>query len=106
VEIRSSTCVGGDVRAARLGPRSSRSWTCHARQRLVVRGEDFSREGSSSGKLVRGEANWLKTRCLASEGLDKDLHTTTHAELQVNGGLLLDVLVNKGTTIVKLLASG
>jgi hypothetical protein len=48
---------------------------------LVVRGGDFSCEGSSSGKLVGDAANWLKTRHLVSEGLDEDVHTTTQAEL-------------------------
>jgi hypothetical protein len=71
-----------------------------------VRGRDFSCEDSSSGKLVRDAAKWLKTRRLSSEGLDEDLHTTTQAELQVNGGLLLDVVVSKGTAILKLLVSG
>jgi hypothetical protein len=70
-----------------------------------VRGGDFSCEGSSSGKLVGDAANWLKTGRLSSEGLDEDLHTTTQAELQVNGGLLV-VVVSKGTTILKLLISG
>jgi hypothetical protein len=71
-----------------------------------MRGGDLSCKGSSSGKLVRGAANWLKTGRLASEGLDEDLHTTTQAELQVNGGLLLDDVVSKGTAILKLLVSG
>jgi hypothetical protein len=73
-----------------------------------VRGGDFSCEvetGSSSGKLVGDAANWLKTRRLASEGLDEDLQTTTQAKHQVNGGLLLDVVVGKGMTILKLLVS-
>ncbi|VAI42965.1 unnamed protein product [Triticum turgidum subsp. durum] len=42
---------------------------------------------------------------LARQGLDEDLHTTTKAEHQVEGGLLLDVVVSKGTTILELLAS-
>jgi hypothetical protein len=39
-----------------------------------VRGGDLSCEaerGSLSGKLVGDAANWLKTRRLASEGLDQ-----------------------------------
>jgi hypothetical protein len=36
VEIRLPACVGGLARAVRLGPRTSRSWTCRARRRLVV----------------------------------------------------------------------
>jgi hypothetical protein len=80
--------------------------TSRARRRLLVRGGDLSCEaetGSSSGKLVGGAANWLKTGSLASEGLDEDLHSTTQAELQVNGGLL-DVVVGKGMAILRLLA--
>jgi hypothetical protein len=73
---------------------------------LVVRGGDFSCEGSSSGKLVGEATNWLKTGRLASEGLDEDLHTTMQAKFQVNGGLLLYVVVSKGTTILKLLVNG
>jgi hypothetical protein len=73
-----------------------------------VRGGDLSCEAetcSSSEKLVGDAANWLKTVRLASEGLGEDLHTTTQAGHQVNGGLLLDVVVGKGTAILKLLAS-
>jgi hypothetical protein len=108
VEIHSPVRVGGDARAVRPGPRTSQSQTPRARRRLVVRGGDLSCEaetGSSSGKLVKDAANWLKTGHLASEGLNEDLHTTTQAEHQVNGGLLLDVVVSKGTAILKLLAS-
>jgi hypothetical protein len=60
---------------------------------------------SSCGKLVGDATNWLRTGHLASEGLDEDLHPTTQVELQVNGGLLLDVVVSKGTTILKLLVN-
>jgi hypothetical protein len=73
-----------------------------------VRGGDLSCEVvtcSSSGKLVGGAVNWLKTGSLASEGLDEDLHPTTQVELQVNGGLLIDVVVIKGTTSLKLFAN-
>jgi hypothetical protein len=41
---------------------------------------------------------------LASEGLDEDLHATTEPEHQVEGGLLLDVVVGKGAAILELLA--
>jgi hypothetical protein len=73
VKIRSSTRVGGDARAVRLGPHTSRSWTCRARRRLVARG----REGFLQWETGRNAANQLKTRCLSCEGLDEDLHTTT-----------------------------
>uniref|UniRef100_A0A453SVA8 Uncharacterized protein n=1 Tax=Aegilops tauschii subsp. strangulata TaxID=200361 RepID=A0A453SVA8_AEGTS len=42
---------------------------------------------------------------LAGEGLYEYLHTTTESEHQVEGGLLLDVVVSKGAAILKLLAS-
>jgi len=42
---------------------------------------------------------------LACQGLDKDLHTTTQAQHQVEGGLLLDVVIRKGATVLKLLSS-
>jgi hypothetical protein len=61
--------------------------------------------GSSSGKLVGDAATWLKTRRLASEGLDEDLHAFHETQLQVRSALLLDVAVNESTTILKLLAS-
>jgi hypothetical protein len=61
--------------------------------------------GSFSGKLVRDATNRLRTGRLASEGLHKDLHTTTQADLQVNGGLLLDVVVSKSATMLELFAS-
>jgi hypothetical protein len=73
-----------------------------------VRGGDLSCEaetGSSCGKLVGNASDWLRTRRLASEGLDEDLHPTTQVALQVNGRLLLDVVVSKGTTILKLLVN-
>jgi hypothetical protein len=76
--------------------------------RLVVRGEDLSCEaetGSSSGKLVGDAATWPKTGRLASEGLDEDLHAFPETQHQVEGALLLDVAVSKGTAILKLLAS-
>ena len=40
---------------------------------------------------------------LASQGLDKDLHATTKAKYEVEGGLLLDVVIRKGPAILKLL---
>ena len=42
---------------------------------------------------------------LASKGLHENLHSTTETEDQVEGRLLLDVVVGKGTTIFQLLAS-
>jgi len=42
---------------------------------------------------------------LASEGLDEDLHASPEPEHQVEGGLLLDVVVCKSATILELLSS-
>jgi hypothetical protein len=70
-----------------------------------VRGGDLLCEGSSSGKLVGDAAVWPKTGRLASEGLDEDLHAFPETQHKVKGGLLLDVVVSKSTTILELLAS-
>merc|ERR1712180_100137 len=47
----------------------------------------------------------LKGDGLASQGLDKNLHTTSQSEYQMQSGLLLDVVVREGTAILKLFAS-
>ena len=41
---------------------------------------------------------------LAGESLDEDLHTTAEAEHEVEGGLLLDVVIREGAAILELLA--
>jgi hypothetical protein len=70
-----------------------------------MRGGYLSHEGSSSGKLVRDVAVRPRTGRLASEGLDEDLHASPETQLQVKGGLLLDVVISKGTVTLKLIAS-
>jgi hypothetical protein len=99
VEILSSSRIGSVTRVVPLGLRTSQS------QRLVVRGGDLSCEGPSSGKLVGDAVVWPRTGPLASEGLDEDLHAFPEMQHQVKGGLLLDVVVSKGMTILELLAS-
>merc|ERR1711962_1261712 len=47
----------------------------------------------------------LKGDGLASEGLDEDLHTSPKTEDKVEGGLLLDVVVGDGPSVLKLLSS-
>jgi hypothetical protein len=47
MEIRFPVCVGGHAQAVCLGPRTSRSRTCRARQRLVVRCGDLSCEAET-----------------------------------------------------------
>ena len=44
----------------------------------------------------------LKGDGLPSEGLDEDLHSTTEPEHQVEGGLLLDVVVGEGAAVLEL----
>merc|ERR1719281_1653864 len=48
---------------------------------------------------------YFKSDGLASKGLDKDLHTSTQTKDQMEGRLLLDVVVRKSPAIFKLLAS-
>merc|ERR1712050_145634 len=47
----------------------------------------------------------LKGDGLASQGFDKNLHTSTKAENQMQSRLLLDVVVREGTAILKLFSS-
>ncbi|KAI5089233.1 hypothetical protein C0J45_20641, partial [Silurus meridionalis] len=47
----------------------------------------------------------LKGDGLASQGLHKDLHAAPETQHQVEGGLLLDVIVRQGATIFQLFAS-
>ena len=42
---------------------------------------------------------------LTSEGLDEDLHTTSESEDEMEGGLLLDVVVGESSSILELLSS-
>lgn len=50
---------------------------------------------------------WLHIEgdCLASEGFDEDLHSSSESEHQVEGGLFLDVVVRKCSVVFKLLSS-
>merc|ERR1712121_596666 len=42
---------------------------------------------------------------LASQGLDKDLHTSSESENKMESTLLLDVIVREGSSILQLLSS-
>jgi len=42
---------------------------------------------------------------LTGQGLDEDLHTSTETKHQVKGGLLLDVVVAKSTSVLELFSS-
>jgi len=46
----------------------------------------------------------LESNRLTGQGLDEDLHTTTEAEDEMEGGLLLDVIIGKSAAVFKLLA--
>ena len=48
---------------------------------------------------------WLdiKSDCLTSESLDKDLHTTSKSQDEMKCGFFLDVVVREGSTILELL---
>merc|ERR1712121_621127 len=46
----------------------------------------------------------LKSDGLTSQGLDKDLHTSSQSEDQMQGTLLLDVIVREGSSIFELLS--
>ena len=50
---------------------------------------------------------WFDLECdgLASQSLDKDLHTTTKTQYKMEGGFLLDVVVAQGSSIFQLLTS-
>merc|ERR1712038_133061 len=47
----------------------------------------------------------LQSNSLASQGLHKDLHSSSQPQDQVKSGLLLDVVVRKSSSILQLLSS-
>jgi len=47
----------------------------------------------------------LESNGLASQGLDKDLHTATKTEDEMESRLLLDIVIRESATILKLLSS-
>merc|ERR1712213_241406 len=47
----------------------------------------------------------LKGDGLASQGLDKDLHTSSQSENQMQGTFLLDIVIREGSSIFQLLSS-
>merc|ERR1712173_159345 len=47
----------------------------------------------------------LQGDSLASQGLDKDLHSSSQSQHKMEGGLLLDVVVRESSSILQLLAS-
>ena len=59
------------------------------------------------GFHILDRVRWLnvKSDCLASQSLDKDLHSAAETKHQVQGRLLLDVVVAQSATIFQLLTS-
>merc|ERR1712193_261450 len=59
------------------------------------------------GLDILNGVRWLNLQGdgLASEGLDKDLHTSSQSEHKMKSALLLDVVVRKSSPILKLLTS-
>ena len=59
------------------------------------------------GLDVFNGVSWLDVEGdgLASQGLDEDLHTTSESEDEMEGGLLLDVVVGEGSAVFELLSS-
>ena len=58
------------------------------------------------GLHVLDGVGWLDVQGdgLASKSLDKDLHSSSQSEDQVKGGLLLDVVVSEGSSVLELLS--
>jgi hypothetical protein len=73
-----------------------------------VRGRDLSGEAETCRarrRLVEDATIRPRTGRLASEDLGEDLHAFSETQRQVESALLLDVVISKGTAILKLLAS-
>ena len=71
---------------------------------LLVRGDAFLILNLGLD-LLNGVARFdFESDGLSSEGLDENLHTSAQTQYQVKGGLLLNVVVGKGTSVLKLLA--
>merc|ERR1719249_262365 len=74
-------------------------------QSLLVWGNSFL--VLDLGLHVLNGVRWfnLKSDGLASQGLDKDLHTSSQSEHKMESAFLLDVVVREGSSIFKLLSS-
>jgi hypothetical protein len=101
VEIRFPACAGGLARAVCMGPRTSQ------RRRLVVRGGDLSCEAETchARRRLVGDAAFGQGLVVLPVSLDEDMHAFPETQRQVESALLMDVVISKGTLILKLLAS-
>jgi hypothetical protein len=74
----------------------------------LVGGGDLSCEAETCRprrRLVGDAAVRPRTGCLASDSLDEDLHAFPEIQRQVESALLPNVVISKGTAILKLLVS-
>merc|ERR1711911_315637 len=74
-------------------------------QPLLIRGNSLL--VLDLGLDILNGVRWLNLQGdgLSSEGLDKDLHSSSQSEHKMKSALLLDVVVRKGSSILKLLSS-
>ncbi|CAA7392152.1 unnamed protein product [Spirodela intermedia] len=73
-------------------------------QPLLVRGDAFLVLDLGLNVVDRVRRLHLEGDRLPGEGLHEDLHTSPQAEHQVEGGLLLNVVVGEGAAVLQLLA--
>jgi len=73
-------------------------------QSLLVRGNSFLVLDLRLHVIDGVGALNLKRDGLASQGLHKYLHTSSQAKNQVQGGLLLDVVIGQSTAVLQLLS--
>ena len=72
-------------------------------QTLLVRGNTFLVLNLSLDVLNGVGGLNLEGNGLSGKGLDEDLHTTTETEHQMEGRLLLDVVIGQSAAILELL---
>ena len=72
---------------------------------LLIRGNSFLVLNLGLHVLDSVSGLNLEGDGLSSEGLDKDLHTTTESEDEMEGRLLLDVVVGERSAVLELLSS-
>ena len=73
-------------------------------QALLIRGDSLLVLNLLLDIIYRVRGLDIKGDCLSCQRLDKDLHSTSEAKDQVEGALLLDVVVAEGAAILQLLS--